>query len=487
MWGKLLAITVFSMATSVLNLVSLGATGTFMFGRMQALQGVSAQLQLGAPPLACVGWLLAALVPAALMFSALALAVAAMARSTKEGQYYLMPLLLFSVPLMVLPMMPTTELTLGSALVPLSGLMLLLRALIEGEYVQAARFAAPVLAVTGLCVWMSVRWAVAQFNKEEVLFRESERFSLGLWLRQLVRDREATPTLAAAVLGGLVLLAIRFFSMLALPPPSDWSGFVAATLTTLAGCIALPAVLMTLLLAVDWRATLLLRRPGWAAIPAAALLAVLLHPLVRLLGAAVQRVYPLDDATQQKLAGLEGLLEGAPGLWAIVLLLALTPAICEEVAFRGFLLSGLRRLRSQWTAVLLSALFFGVAHGLLQQSIMATLTGVVLGWIAVKTGSLWPCIVYHFTHNAVAVLSTQLNEELAARYPRLLWLVEPAADGIAFHWPVTVISTAGAALLLVWFSRRRPPQPAPANKPVGSAEERAADHPAKNTPAGAGM
>ena len=46
-------------------------------------------------------------------------------------------------------------------------------------------------AVTLLACLMAIRWAVDQFNRESVLFRESERFDLGLWLRRLFRDRQS--------------------------------------------------------------------------------------------------------------------------------------------------------------------------------------------------------------------------------------------------------------------------------------------------------
>ena len=61
----------------------------------------------------------------AALFSALCLALAALARSTKEGQYYLMPLLLVTMPLVVLPMSPGVELNLGNSLIPVTGVVLL--------------------------------------------------------------------------------------------------------------------------------------------------------------------------------------------------------------------------------------------------------------------------------------------------------------------------------------------------------------------------
>ena len=83
--------------------------------------------RLGMPPLVAQLWLLLALVPVAALFSAVCIALAAFARSTKEGQYYLMPLLLVTLPLVILPMGPGMELNLGNSLIPLTGLVLLLR------------------------------------------------------------------------------------------------------------------------------------------------------------------------------------------------------------------------------------------------------------------------------------------------------------------------------------------------------------------------
>src|SRR5258707_6512067 len=161
--------------------------------------------------------LVLALVPISVLLSALSLAIAAFARSSKEGHYFLLPLLMIALPLMMLSVLPSAELDLGFALIPLSGLLLLLRALIEGQYLEALRFSIPVVGVTAICCLLAIRWAIDQFNNESVLFRESERFGLGLWIRHLVRDREDLPTAGQAVLCGVLLLVIRFFFSLMVP------------------------------------------------------------------------------------------------------------------------------------------------------------------------------------------------------------------------------------------------------------------------------
>ena len=108
---------------------------------------------------------------------------------------------------------------------------------------------------------------------------------------------------------------------------------------------------------------------------------------------------------------LQHLVTDVP-LIAAIAVFALLPAICEEVAFRGAMLGGLlpRRQSGERTdyegiieAIVISAMFFGVVHGILQQSINAALLGCLLGFLAVRTSSLYPCMAYHFTHNAGAI------------------------------------------------------------------------------------
>ncbi|MCA9161625.1 MAG: ABC transporter permease, partial [Planctomycetales bacterium] len=188
--GKLLTIIAFSGLTSLLNLLSMMLSGYLLIRAMPS----DGLLAVGPPPLLALFWLVLALVPAAALFGSLALAIAVFARSTKEGQYYLMPLLLVSLPLLMIALLPATELELGTAVIPLTGLMLLLRELIEGDYAAALTFAGPVLLVTFAAVYFATRWAVAQFNNESVIFRESEQVDLGLWLRHLVRDRHDLPS-----------------------------------------------------------------------------------------------------------------------------------------------------------------------------------------------------------------------------------------------------------------------------------------------------
>ncbi len=451
-WGKLLTIMTFSIATSVLNLASMGLTGTFIISRVSEFGGAS-PLAIGTPPVGAVVWLLLALIPLSALFSAVSLAIAAFAKSSKEGQYYLMPVLMITLPLMMIPMMPSTELDLGMSFIPVTGVMLLLQALIEGEYLEALRFVLPVLGVTAVCCGLALRWAIDQFNNESVLFRESEQWGLGIWLVHLVRDRRETPTLSAAILCGFLLLLIRFFASFLFGMPESWNGFATMTVVSLVLCIALPAVIMAMLLTRNPAKTLLLQRPRADVLPMAVLLAVVLHPANMALAQLVQKIYPYSPDILNQLQALEFLLADAPHLGALLFTLALTPAICEELAFRGYILSGLRHVGHKWAAIFVTSVFFGAAHMILQQSLTASVVGMVLGYLAIQTGSLLPCILFHGVHNSLSLVLAFSVPAWIERYPNLRVVFPEGESGTIYHWSVIAIGLVLACGILRWFQQ----------------------------------
>jgi sodium transport system permease protein len=443
--GKMLTVMIFSMATSLLNLASMGFTGFMVMNRMGSLGKVLGG-GLGMPPLSAVIWMLVALVPVSALFSAMCIALAVVARSTKEGQYYLMPLVMITMPLLILPMAPGVELSLGTSLVPLTGLVLLLRMLLEGEWraVLWPPMFLPVVAVTGACCYIAVRWAIDQFNKESVLFRESERLDLRLWLKHTIRSRGATPTASAAVVCGLLILVVNFFIGLLLPIPTRFSDVVVLVVVSMLG-VAIPTALMTGLFTRSSAKTLLIRRSGWSPVALAILLAVALHPLSVAMSGVLQTLYPPGKNVEAFQSVFKLLTDKTSLWWLTPLLIGLLPAVCEELTFRGFILSGLRHTGHKWRAILLSSLFFAVAHPVLQQSMSAFILGTILAFVAVQTGSIWPGLLIHLIHNSIvwlhSVYETEINS-LLERYPSI-------------GWSALLIGALATMWILAWFSRLR--------------------------------
>jgi sodium transport system permease protein len=440
--GKLLTIMLFSMVTAVLNLISVGVTVWVSLAHFKVL---------GPPPLLSAVWLLAALVPISALFSALCLALAAFARSTKEGQYYLMPLLLVTMPLVILPMSPGMELNLGNSLIPVTGVMLLLRSLLEGHYLPAVQYSPVVIGVTVAACMLAVRWAVDQFNSESVLFRESEQLDLRLWLRRLLRDRPATPSAAGAVFCFSVILLVKYFLGFSMTQPDDFNDFAQMELITQLAVFFVPILLMALVLTSSPRKTLSLNLPKWRTIPAALMLAVFLHPLAIVLQSALTQLYPISEEMKKSLEKISQILNQG-NIWQLLIVIAVLPALCEELAFRGFILSGFRHIGRKWRAIALTAFFFGVIHGILQQSLLACLLGVVLGFLAVQSESILPCIVFHLAHNSLAVLNSRLTPDLLKNVSGLSSLIVPGKNGgCTYTWSVVIFGTLAGLAIMIWF------------------------------------
>jgi len=136
--------------------------------------------------------------------------------------------------------------------------------------------------------------------------------------------------------------------------------------------------------------------------------------------------------------------------------LALTPAIIEELCFRGYLFSAFSTALSPRNTILITSVLFGLFHVfvgstlLVERLIPTTMIGILLGWIAYRTGSVWPGMLLHFLHNGML--------ELVARYHEKLDFLGQELDG-SRHLPLTWLATAGVltlvGLLIVGFATRR--------------------------------
>lgn len=95
---------------------------------------------------------------------------------------------------------------------------------------------------------------------------------------------------------------------------------------------------------------------------------------------------------------------------------AVIPGIVEEIMFRGIMLTNLMPY-GKGMAIVCSAFLFGLMHMNPSQFFYTTLMGLVLGYIYVRTKSIWICMIIHFVNNALGVLQQifyQCNEMAVA-------------------------------------------------------------------------
>ena len=119
--------------------------------------------------------------------------------------------------------------------------------------------------------------------------------------------------------------------------------------------------------------------------------------VVDILGLESLRLPEIDDAT---------IFPGMGILLSLQALAIVTP-ISEELLFRGFVLRGLLPSIGHGPAVVATALLFSVLHLEPQVMIPLFITGLVLGMLYVRTGSVWPCVAAHAGQNTLALLATR--------------------------------------------------------------------------------
>jgi membrane protease YdiL (CAAX protease family)/NAD-dependent dihydropyrimidine dehydrogenase PreA subunit len=94
---------------------------------------------------------------------------------------------------------------------------------------------------------------------------------------------------------------------------------------------------------------------------------------------------------------------GAAGLALTMLVLAVIGPVLEEMLLRGTVLGALRSRFGPWPAIAVSAVAYAFLHASLWSLLPFAVLGVALGWLAVRSRSLWPAVAAHVLYNAVFV------------------------------------------------------------------------------------
>lgn len=172
-----------------------------------------------------------------------------------------------------------------------------------------------------------------------------------------------------------------------------------------------------------------------------------LNPFVREFSVWADWLFP---PPRQVTEHVETLMHSIPNVWIGLLVFAVIPSVTEEVAFRGYILSGLERGHRTRTAILISAFLFGFLHvliSLFNQLFTATLLGIVLGLLAVRSRSLLPGILFHLVNNGLGVVlafwTASPSGGAATR-----WLFRDVEHGL-YRTPILIAAGLISGVLLV--------------------------------------
>jgi sodium transport system permease protein len=441
--GKFLAIWGVTLATLLVNALSIALTGLVL------LRFLPAGVELGTDATriaAAVGVTLVGYLGLAAVAAATCLAVTSGARSGKEAQNTLTPVILLVSGLAGSALLPGTG---GAAFaaVPFAGQVALARDALAGTSVTTlAAHLAVSLAAAAVISWLLLRGAAVALGDEELLFRGPDAAGK-LLARPAPRVRPTPGQGFAAAL--LAFAGLWYAQGIA---PAD----LVLGLPVQQAALLVPLVAFSLWQRVDRGATFGLAVPGgrrWPLVAAGGLLAGAGLFIVGAAATLAVRGPHLSPAARDLAERIMQLVLDRPW-WLSGLLVAVVPALCEELFFRGWLLAacaGERPSRRRAVAaVLVQAAVFAAFHLLPERMPQTFLLGIMLGWMTLATGSLLPAVLAHLAHNAVPLILVALaadgqSRQLAAGDTAALpvWLVPVAAVAVV------------AGLALVRAARRR--------------------------------
>ncbi|MCC6511534.1 MAG: CPBP family intramembrane metalloprotease [Pirellulaceae bacterium] len=409
--AKYVAVVTVALLTAIANLMAMSITlWASGLGRM-VLGG-------GGLSFSTVSQIFCLLVLFAMFFSAVLLSITSFAKSFKEAQAYLIPVMLVSLAPGVLSLLPQVRLTNFLAAVPLANIVLLSRDVLIGT----ASREAGVIAVVCTMIYAIAAIAVASrlFGSDASL-----QGSQGSW-RDFVRRPDQTadaPTVDQMALTMACLFPLYFVASTSLPMLGGGLEYrlVMASAISWLLIFGLPTWVARYR-RLNFTSTFLLstgRPTSWIwLLPGILLLAGSLWMISHELMIFSQQL-GLATFTPEQMKKAQAFADKMPSVPLALLLFtgALTPAICEEWFFRGFVMSALRRFGFA-TAVIGSALLFGLMHVLtsnvlsLERLLPSLFMGLVLGMIAWRTKSLWPGVWLHAGHNGLLLSIGHYKAEL---------------------------------------------------------------------------
>jgi sodium transport system permease protein len=466
--GKGLLVLLGGLVTAGLNVASMAMVLRWLFAGIGAGGaiaggaggggGAGALADLAIDP-AALGLAYLAAVPTLVFVAALVMVAGLFARTFQEANS-------LSLPVMLLPLAsaaiavadpPTTA---GLLVTPIANTTVLIRDLLTGR----ATIGAFLLASAASCLYagLLVSAAARLFNTEQLVNPAWEPLKFRGFGRRAKKPRVPRPPsvdAALALFAVTLLLVLYSAPALAKLPVRPDLQLLAIVVVTMLGLIAAPALLLAWLAGYPWVETFSLRRPSWPALAGGALVGVGLVPLVNLLYVLQSAIWPASADTSA--AAMRMFL---PSVAAHPVLTAVTvgalAGLCEELLYRGPIQAALTRRLPVTFGLFVTAALFSAAHMDAHGFPLRLLLGLVLGYVVLRGGSIFPAMLLHAMYDAtqMAEMAWFVHTQGAAKTAEQA--VQPSLESLdAAFWLTFAV---GTVLLVIgtWLFRRAWRRPA---------------------------
>ena len=399
-FSKFLTVGTIGIASALLNVLSMGGIGIYVYklaAQTMALQQGIRISRFVPAILVCALCVLAF----AVLISALSMCFCVFAKTYKEANNYITPLMLLVMFASFVGFMPNVSLTRNMALVPVANICLLIRDLL------AFKFSFSTITIV---LFSNIAYGVIAvlllgklYNSEAILFGDGTG-NVQIFERRSNMTKGGVPSVGDACLALPIVLVLMIY----VGGFASTKGMLTGLLAT-QGIVAGVPVLMTLYTKKDWKKTFRIRlcRPGFLVggiflILGAIALGMIVTSITSVLfpNSADAMTTSMDEIYRM-------------GYGASILIVALLPAVCEELLFRGFLYSSFEARMTQGKAIVLVSVIFGLYHMNVVQSTTTAVIGLAICYLSAQSESLVPGILMHFLNNALSVTLTFYSDAVS--------------------------------------------------------------------------
>lgn len=433
--SKFLATATVAVGAALLNLLSMGILGAYMYESMQATSDVSMEFNV-ISYLPAIFIMILCVAVFALFASAVCLCVCIFARSFKEAQNYTTPVMLVFMFAGMAGMIPSVSLNGSTSLIPVVNVALLIVELFKFHFDMG--LIAMVLFSNVAYSLLAVVVMTKLFHSEDILFGDGTG-SIRLLERRADMKGKQIPGIGDVILLlSALLIVIMMIGSIAILKYRAY-GLVMQQLLILGVTVFYCWYIKT-----DFKKVFHLKRPKIGDLLTGTLLWMGTYILMMALTVLFSAVFP--ESAESAGQDLLDIWENAP-IWLVILSSALLPAVCEETAFRGVLFGTLQNKCRIWVAVLITGAVFGLYHMNLIKFFVVGFFGCVLAYAVYKTGSIAVSMWMHFLNNLFSVLLTFYEDQMASIFP-ILFREDPTMGELAIFVMVGIILFVISILLL---------------------------------------
>lgn len=399
--SKFLSAATLSIVSVFINVLAMGGIAIYLYATISALSEGAGTFNL-ASFIPAILISIVCVIAFALFISAVVMCICAFAKSFKEANNYVTPLTLVVLLTSYIGFIPNIELSMKTAWIPVANICLLMKNLLVFKY----DFTLILLVLfSNILYAFAAVWVLSRvYNSESILFGESAS-GIKLFERRRNIKKGSMPTIQESLLILVVALLLMVYlgGIMSLSQPL--MGVVIPQFF-----IGVLPVLACIYIKGDAKKIFGLKLPTAREVLGSVCLYIGAGSLVLVISNLLSLAFPgnsqgLNEEYMQ-------LLDGVSFVPAL-LLLALTPAVCEELLFRGYMFTAFKQKMSLPKAIIIVSVLFGISHMSLIKLIPTALLGVALAYAMHKTNSIVASSLMHFLNNGLSVVLLYYGSKIA--------------------------------------------------------------------------